>query len=170
MVFRSIIEVENKTMGFLPGDVGEKFEPYIGPVLDCLELIFPSGDHDELVGHGKKDIGPNSAYEGLFAQKQLVTGPINFLRGRTLHQRFVITDEVQNITQLGVKTIGTRTGKQTKMVFLGDPTQIDVPFLSSVSCGLSHVVENLKEEETAANIRLIKNERDEVAAICARRL
>ncbi len=170
LVYRPNIEI-GTPLGFLPGDIGQKFAPWMLPIIDNLSLITGLDDYDETCG--KK--GEISKADAANITLDYLTGPdgylkihpMNFVRGRSLNNAFVIVDEAQNLTPHQVKTIVTRAGKNTKFVLTGDCTQIDTPYLDPVSNGLSHTVERLKGQEKAGNIMLKKGERSALADMAA---
>jgi PhoH-like ATPase len=93
---------------------------------------------------------------------------LTYIRGRSIPRQFIICDEAQNMTPLMIKTLVTRVGEKTKIIFTGDPSQIDTPYLDASSNGLSYLVEKLKGEEIAGHVTLVKGERSKVAEICAK--
>ena len=134
MVFRPNVEMGHP-LGFLPGDLEEKFAPWMYPILDNLELILGKSERTT-----QKEV---NYVDEFLADGSLVIMPINHVRGRSLHNKFVILDEAQNLTPLEVRSLITRAGQGTKVVLTGDTSQIDHPYLDSVSNGLSHVIRNM---------------------------
>jgi PhoH-like ATPase len=147
-----------RDLGFLPGDVSEKLNPWMKPIFDNLEFLL-GGDKD----HRK---GPN--YEALLDQRILEIEPLTYIRGRSMPKQFLIVDEAQNLTPHEVKTVVSRAGEGTKVVLTGDPYQIDNPYVDVTSNGLSYVVERFKETPLAGHVTLSKGERSELAELAAK--
>jgi PhoH-like ATPase len=145
-----------RDIGFLPGDVDEKLNPWMQPIFDNLEFLFSSGT--------KK--GPR-AYAELLESGQLQVEPLTYIRGRSLPSQYMIVDEAQNLTPHEVKTIITRSGDGTKIVLTGDPGQIDNPYVDSASNGLTIAADTFRGEKCAAHIVLSKGERSELAELAA---
>ncbi len=145
-----------RDLGFLPGDVDEKLNPWMQPIFDNLEFLFSAGP--------KK--GPR-AYAELLENGQIQVEPLTYIRGRSLPQQFIVVDEAQNLTPHEVKTIITRSGDGTKIVLTGDPGQIDNPYVDSASNGLTVAAERFRGEKLAAHIVLAKGERSELAELAA---
>jgi PhoH-like ATPase len=151
---RPIVPLSNKDIGYLPGDIKSKLNPYMEPLWDNLKYIknqFNEKDKEykqitEMVEHEK-----------------LVVCPLAYIRGRSLSDVFFIVDEAQNLTPHEVKTIISRAGENTKMIFTGDIYQIDTPYLDSQSNGLSYLIDKLKDQSLYAHITLEKGERSELA-------
>ncbi|HEY1697662.1 MAG TPA: PhoH family protein [Polyangiaceae bacterium] len=148
-----------RDIGFLPGDVDEKLNPWMQPIFDNLEFLFSTGSRK----------GPR-AYAELLESGQIQVEPLTYIRGRSLPQQFIIVDEAQNLTPHEVKTIITRSGDGTKIVLTGDPGQIDNPYVDSASNGLSICAERFSGEKLAAHIVLAKGERSELAELAANAL
>jgi PhoH-like ATPase len=151
---RPIVPLSNKDIGYLPGDVNSKLNPYMEPLWDNLKYIRNQ--------FGEKDKEHKQLNEMLEAQK-LVVCPLAYIRGRSLSNVFFIVDEAQNLTPHEVKTIITRAGENTKIVFTGDIYQIDTPYLDAQSNGLSYMIEKLKGQDLYAHVTLEKGERSELA-------
>jgi PhoH-like ATPase len=145
-----------RDIGFLPGDVDEKLNPWMQPIFDNLEFLFQSGTRK----------GPR-AYAELLESGQLQVEPLTYIRGRSLPQQYIIVDEAQNLTPHEVKTIITRSGDGTKIVLTGDPGQIDNPYVDSASNGLAMAADRFRGEKVAAHIVLTRGERSELAEIAA---
>lgn len=155
---RPIVPLSNKDMGFLPGDVEEKLAPYMQPLYDNLGVIqnqFSSIDHK----HKK--------IKELLDEKKLVISPLSYIRGRSLVNIYFIVDEAQNLTPHEIKTIITRAGENTKMVFTGDIFQIDHPYLNTFSNGLSYLIEKMRDQSISAHITLEKGERSLLADLAS---
>ena len=144
-----------KDIGFLPGDVDEKLNPWMQPIFDNLEFIF---------GGAKK--GPR-AYAELLESGQLQVEPLTYIRGRSLPSQLMIVDEAQNLTPHEVKTIITRSGQGTKIILTGDPGQIDNPYVDSATNGLTSAAGRFSGSPLAAHIVLSKGERSELAELAA---
>ena len=151
---RPIVPLNNKDIGFLPGDAKEKVQPYMEPLWDNLKLI--QNQYKE----NSKDF--QRIKEMIETEKLLVT-PLAFIRGRSLSNIIFIVDEAQNLTPLEIKTIISRAGEGTKIVFTGDINQIDTPYLDRESNGLSFLIDRMKGQALYAHIALEKGERSELA-------
>jgi PhoH-like ATPase len=145
-----------RDIGFLPGDVDEKLNPWMQPIFDNLEFLFSAGSRK----------GPR-AYAELLESGQIQVEPLTYIRGRSLPQQFIIVDEAQNLTPHEVKTIITRSGDGTKIVLTGDPGQIDNPYVDSASNGLTIAAERFHGEKLAGHIVLAKGERSDLAEVAA---
>ena len=152
LMARPIVALSNKDIGFLPGDIQSKLDPYMKPLFDNLGVI----------EHAQGDM-KRSQISKLLDEKKLVIEPLSYIRGRSLVNTFFIVDEAQNLTPHEVKTIITRAGEGTKIVFTGDVFQIDHPYLDSHSTGLSYLIERMKGQRLYAHINLTKGERSELA-------
>jgi PhoH-like ATPase len=150
-----------RDIGFLPGDVGEKLNPWMQPIYDNLEFLLAAG--------GGKRRGVRG-YDDLFNNGQVQVEPLTYIRGRSLPQQYVIVDEAQNLTPHEVKTVITRCGEGTKIVLTGDPFQIDNPYVDSSTNGLSVTADRLRGENIVGHILLSKGERSELANIAANKL
>jgi PhoH-like ATPase len=151
---RPIVPLSNKDIGYLPGDVKSKLNPYMEPLWDNLKMI--QGQWDEGSREHKK-------IQDMVDQEKLVVQPLAYIRGRSLSNIFFIVDEAQNLTPHEVKTIITRAGEGTKIIFTGDIYQIDTPYLDAQSNGLSYLIDKLKGQKLYAHIALEKGERSELA-------
>ncbi|MCF7818336.1 MAG: PhoH family protein [Kiritimatiellales bacterium] len=152
LMARPIVALSNKDIGYLPGDIQSKLDPYMKPLFDNLGVI----EHAE--GDTK-----HSQVSKLLEEKKLVIEPLSYIRGRSLVNTFFIVDEAQNLTPHEIKTIITRAGEGTKIVFTGDIFQIDHPYLDSHSNGLSYLIEKMKGQRLYAHVNLTKGERSELA-------
>ena len=167
LVYRPNIELGNP-LGFLPGDRKEKFEPWTYPIIDNLKIILAPEGQKDYTGKKKEHKSKNFDIVGEFLESGLISiEPINYIRGRSLHNCFVIIDEAQNLTPHAIKSVITRAGSRTKMVLTGDIYQIDNPYLDSTSNGLSYVVEKMKGQATFGHITLRKSERSRLAEMAA---
>ncbi len=157
LITRPIVPIGND-LGYLPGDKEDKIRPWMQPIYDnleylCNEHIQPNGCIDYLIGNGRVELEA-----------------LTYIRGRSIPKQFIICDESQNLSPHVIKTILTRVGRGSKIVFTGDAEQIDHPYLDASSNGLSYLVEKIKAEEISGHITLIKGERSGIAELGARLL
>lgn len=145
-----------KELGFLPGSLEEKLAPWMQPIHDALEML-----SDLNMGHDHR------RSTDLMRSGSIVVEALSYIRGRSIANQFMIIDEAQNLTPLEVKTIVTRVGHGTKIIFTGDPYQIDNPYVDSSSNGFNYVVSRFRPEAVAAHIELQKGERSELAELAA---
>jgi PhoH-like ATPase len=157
LITRPIVPLGND-LGFLPGDKEDKLRPWMQPIYDNLEYL--CNEH----------IRPNGCTEYLLSNGKIELEALTYIRGRSIPRQFIICDESQNLSPHVIKTILTRVGRGSKIVFTGDPEQIDHPYLDASSNGLSYLVERIKEENISGHITLIKGERSGVAELGARLL
>lgn len=155
---RPIVPLSNRDIGFLPGDIKSKLDPFMQPLFDNLSLI--QNQFDETSPESKR-------IHDLVENGKLVITPLAYIRGRHLSKIFFIIDEAQNLTPHEVKTIITRAGEGTKVVFTGDPYQIDTPYLDSRSNGLSCLIDRMKGEPLYAHVTLEKGERSRLAELAS---
>ncbi len=148
-----------RDLGFLPGDVDEKLNPWMQPIYDNLEYIYSSG-----AGKNQRE---SRSYAPLIESGIIQVEPLTYIRGRSLPKQYLIVDEAQNLTPHEVKTILTRSGEGTKVVFTGDPHQIDHPYVDHASNGLSVVAQRFKAEPLAGHIAMTKGERSHLAELAA---
>jgi len=153
-VTRPIVPLSNKDIGFLPGDIKSKIDPYMAPIWDNLKFIKDQFADDEKM---------QAKIDELVANDKISIAPLAFIRGRTLSKIFFIVDEAQNLTPHEVKTIISRAGENSKFVFTGDIYQIDTPYLDAESNGLSYLIDKAKGHPLYAHITLQKGERSELA-------
>ncbi|HJN73211.1 MAG TPA: PhoH family protein [Myxococcota bacterium] len=146
-----------RDLGYLPGDLNEKLNPWMKPIFDNLELLL--GSQDEGASRG----GRVPSYQPLLDQGIIEIEPLTYIRGRSMPRQYFIVDEAQNLTPHEVKTVITRAGEGTKVVLTGDPNQIDNPYVDATSNGLTYVVERFKGTPIAGHITLRKGERSELA-------
>lgn len=151
---RPIVPLSNKDIGYLPGDVKSKLNPYMEPLWDNLKFI--QNQYEE----GDKDF---NKIQDMVNREKLVVTPLAYIRGRSLSNICFIVDEAQNLTPHEVKTIITRAGENTKIIFTGDVYQIDTPYLDAQSNGLSYLIDRIKNHDLYAHITLEKGERSELA-------
>ena len=151
---RPIVPLSNKDIGYLPGDIKSKLNPYMEPLWDNLKFI------QNQYSESDKEY---SKITEMVTNEKLVITPLAYIRGRSLSNICFIVDEAQNLTPHEVKTIITRAGENTKIIFTGDIHQIDTPYLDAQSNGLSYVIDRLKNHELYAHITLERGERSELA-------
>ena len=155
VVARPTVSV-GREIGFLPGSLEEKLAPWMQPIHDALELL--------------SDLNMGSDHRrstDLMRSGTIMVEALSYIRGRSIAHQFMVIDEAQNLTPLEVKTIITRVGPGTKIVFTGDPYQIDNPYVDSSSNGFNHVVSKFRDQAIAAHIELQKGERSELAELAA---
>ena len=153
-VARPIVPLSNKDLGYLPGDISSKINPYMEPLWDNFKFIqsqFKSSSKEFKV------------LKNMIESEKLVIQPLAFIRGRSFSNIFFIVDEAQNLTPHEIKTIISRAGENTKIVFTGDINQIDTPYLDSQSNGLSYLIDKLKSQSLYSHVTLRKGERSELA-------
>lgn len=158
LLARPIVSLSNKDLGFLPGDEKQKIAPYMQPLFDNLNVI-------------KAQLGINSSelrvIEELQKSGQLEIEALAYIRGRSLSETYCIIDEAQNLTPHEVKTIITRAGEGTKMVFTGDLQQIDQPYLDAQSNGLAYMIDKMRGQAIFAHVNLVKGERSELSELAS---
>lgn len=155
LVARPIVPM-GKDLGYLPGEKDDKLKPWMQPIFDNLEYLFQTkhGDLDNILA------GMNS----------IEVEALTYIRGRSIPEQLIIIDEAQNLTKHEVKTIITRVGEGSKIILMGDPEQIDHPYLDETSNGLSYLVEKFKEQKISGHIRLEKGERSALAQLASKLL
>jgi len=153
VVARPVVPMGND-IGYLPGEMEEKLRPWMQPIYDNLEHLFNTSSGDELGNI-------------LAGMKSIQLEALTYIRGRSMPDQFIIIDEAQNLTKHEVKTILTRVGDNSKIVLVGDPQQIDHPYLDEYSNGLSYAVERMKAEKMTGHVKLIKGERSSLARLAA---
>ncbi len=145
-----------RELGFLPGSLEEKLNPWMQPIHDALELL--------------SDLNMGSDHRrstDLMRSGTIVVEALSYIRGRSIAHQFMVIDEAQNLTPLEVKTIITRVGQATKIIFTGDPYQIDNPYVDSSSNGFNYIISKFRDQSIAAHIELQKGERSELAELAA---
>lgn len=145
-----------KELGFLPGSLEEKLAPWMQPIHDALEML-----SDLNMGHDHRRAAD------LMRSGSIVVEALSYIRGRSIANQFMIIDESQNLTPLEAKTIVTRVGHGTKIVFTGDPYQIDNPYVDSSSNGFNYIISRFRDQPIAAHIELQKGERSDLAELAA---
>ncbi|MES2641816.1 MAG: PhoH family protein [Myxococcota bacterium] len=154
-----------KDVGFLPGTLEEKLNPWMKPIFDNLDLLLGGEEGRENPGRGGKNAPPN--YQALIDQKIIEVEPLTYIRGRSLPRQYLVIDEAQNLTPHEVKTVITRAGEGTKVILTGDRYQIDNPYVDATSNGLSYVVERFRTSPMAGHVTLRKGERSPLAETAA---
>ncbi len=158
-----------RDIGFLPGDIEQKLNPWMKPIFDNLELLFNTA-HDTTGNNRPRNGDGEPRYQGLLDQGMLEVEPLTYIRGRSIPNQFLIVDEAQNLTPHEVKTVLTRAGEGTKVILTGDPYQIDNPYVDALSNGLTYIVERFKDCDIAGHVTLLKGERSELAELAAQLL
>ncbi|WP_143962845.1 PhoH family protein [Litoribacter populi] len=153
-IARPIVPLSNKDIGYLPGDIKSKLNPYMEPLWDNLKFI--QNQYKESEKEFQK-------ITELVNQEKLVIQPLAYIRGRSISNIFFIVDEAQNLTPHEIKTIISRAGENTKIIFTGDVYQIDTPYLDSQSNGMSYLIDRAKDHPLYAHVKLEKGERSELA-------
>ena len=161
-IARPIVPLNNKDIGYLPGDVDSKIGPYMQPIYDCLSFI-----KDQMKNNHSKEL---KKINNLTENDKIVVSPLAYIRGRSLHNIVFIVDEAQNLSPIEIKTIITRMGENSKIIFTGDIFQIDNPWLDEKSNGLSYMIDKLKGEKIYSHVTLEKGERSETATLAADKL
>jgi len=179
LITRPIVPVGND-IGFLPGDKEEKIRPWMQPIFDNIEHIFSGAPEDKegrcrLPRNGKKGRESDGdrtrsvrIVEHLLERDVVEMEPLTYMRGRSIPRQFIVCDEAQNLSPQMIKTIVTRIGEGSKIVFTGDPEQIDHPYLDASSNGLTYFVEKFKAEPIAGHVTLRKGERSALAELGSR--
>ena len=155
---RPVVPLSNKDIGYLPGDIQSKLDPYMQPLYDNLGVIQNQW--------GVTDARHKRIRE-MREEEKLVIAPLAYIRGRSLVNIYFIVDEAQNLTPHEVKTIITRAGDGTKLVFTGDIFQIDHPYLNSHSNGLSYLIDRMQGQSIYAHVNLTKGERSQLAELAS---
>ena len=158
LLARPVVPLSNRDLGFLPGDIADKLDPYMQPLYDNLTVIRHQCGEDTQAA--KRII------EMRESEKLMIT-PLAYIRGRSLQRMFFIVDEAQNLTPHEVKTIITRAGEGTKIVFTGDVAQIDQPYLDALSNGLSYLIHRMMGQPIYAHVTLEKGERSALADLAS---
>lgn len=165
-----------RQLGFLPGTIGDKMAPWAKPIVDNLDFIIrrmgTGTRFSNSVGekHGEAGGGPSATVEDMLARNVLEIAPINYLRGRSIHDAAVIVDDAQNLTQEDMKLVLTRAGEGTRVFLTGDPDQIDRTEIDALSNGLVQVVERFKGEPTFAHLTMKDVVRSRIAELAAKLL
>lgn len=157
LLARPVVPLSNRDLGFLPGNIEAKLDPYMQPLFDNLTVI----------RHQLGDSEASQRIQDMLENHKLEITPLAYIRGRSLQRVFFIVDEAQNLTPHEVKTIITRAGEGTKIVFTGDIRQIDHPYLDSRSNGLSYLISRMVGQPIYAHISLEKGERSALAELAS---
>eukprot|EP00741_Cyanophora_paradoxa_P021432 tig00021352_g20690.t1 len=165
---RPIVPLSNRDLGYLPGDMNAKIDPYMQPLYDNLAVIKHqfAGEGDSSSKKKSKNGGESTGKDVVNSEKLVIT-PLAYIRGRSLQECFFIVDEAQNLTPLEVKTIITRAGEGTKIIFTGDVQQIDTPYLDRFSNGLHFLISRMRGQACYAHITLEKGERSSLAKLAS---
>ena len=158
LLARPIVALANKDIGFLPGNQKEKIAPYMQPLFDNLNVIkhqFAVESREQLL------------IKEMLVSEKLVIEALAFIRGRSLSDAYIIVDEAQNLTPHEIKTIITRAGENTKVVFTGDVQQIDSPYLDMFSNGLVYAIDKMKGQHIFAHVNLVKGERSYLSELAS---
>jgi PhoH-like ATPase len=153
-----VVPLGNRDIGYLPGDVKSKLDPYMQPLWDNLAVIR---------NRFAADSQEQRQIADMIEHEKLHISPLAYIRGRSLDRVFFIVDEAQNLTPHEVKTIITRAGEGTRIVFTGDIYQIDTPYLDSQSNGLAYLVDRMKGQKIYAHVNLVKGERSALAELAS---
>ncbi len=147
-----------RDIGYLPGTIESKLKPWMQPIHDNVEFLFSQNSKGKKAGH---------AVDEMVRAGVMEIEPLTYIRGRSIANQFMIVDEAQNLTPHEIKTILTRAGEGTKIVFTGDPFQIDNPYVDSISNGLTYLIDRFRGEKIAASVTLRKGERSKLAELAA---
>ena len=165
-----------REIGFLPGDLGDKMAPWAKPIVDNLDFIMRRlhgsarfTNHVADAGGERRD-APHPTVEALLQSKTLEIAPINYLRGRSIHDTAIIVDDGQNLTQEDMKLVLTRAGEGSRVILTGDPDQIDREEINALSNGLVQVVERFKGQQGFAHLTMHEVMRSRIAEMAARLL
>ena len=153
-IARPIVPLSNKDIGYLPGDINSKVNPYMEPLWDNFKYI---------QNQYKESSKEFKVLRNMIESEKLIIQPLAYIRGRSFSNIYFIIDEAQNLTPHEIKTIISRAGENTKIVFAGDINQIDTPYLDSQSNGLSYLIDKLKGQKLYSHVTLRKGERSELA-------
>lgn len=156
-IYRPVVPVGKADIGFLPGTLEEKLEPWMSAVVDALAALTDERSY----------VAARETIDELLCRGRLSMESVTFLRGRTLQSSFIVVDEAQNLEPATVKTILTRVGEGAKIVFCGDREQIDAPYLSAHNNGLALLLDAFRGQNCFGGVRLVTCERSEVAALAA---
>ena len=156
-IYRPVVPVGKADVGFLPGSLEEKLEPWMSAVVDALAALTDERSY----------VAARETIDELMCRGRLSMESVTFLRGRTLQSSFIVVDEAQNLEPATVKTILTRVGEGAKIVFCGDRDQIDAPYLSAHNNGLALLLDAFRGQTCFGGVRLMTCERSDVAALAA---
>jgi PhoH-like ATPase len=153
VITRPVVSVGKQDLGFLPGNIMEKFSPWLQPIRDAVEILFSTNSQEH--------------FDDMIQSGIVKVEPLCYIRGRSFHDSLIVLDESQNLSRHEVKTFLTRAGDNTKVIMTGDIYQIDSPYIDSVSNGLTQTIERFKNETLSGHISLIKGERSTLATRAA---
>lgn len=153
-----------RDIGFLPGDIDEKLNPWMQPIYDNIDFLLGGGSR------AQAHRGAGKGCQELMTQGLLQIEPLTYIRGRSIPQQYLIVDEAQNLTPHEIKTIITRAGIGTKVVLTGDPDQIDNPYVDAVNNGLVHLVERFQDQVLSAHVTLLQGERSALSELASQLL
>jgi PhoH-like ATPase len=167
------VQSVGKDMGYLPGTLQEKMDPWVAPIKDNLKVLFSNKATSGKRRKGSNDfpaadMGADPYLAMLIERGQIEVEAISYIRGRSIPRAFMIIDEAQNLTVHELKTILTRAGHGTKIVLTGDIEQIDNSTLDAFSNGLTHSIEKFKEFSISGHMTLVKGERSDLATLASR--
>ena len=154
IIFTRPIQTVGKDIGYLPGTLNEKMAPWLSPIVDNFRNQF----------------GDMTYFEMMIEKGIIDVAPLSYIRGRSFNDAIIIVDEAQNATVHELKTVITRTGKNSKIILLGDIEQVDLPYINKYSNGLTIVIEKLKNESLVGHIHFEKGYRSDLANIAAKLL
>jgi len=153
---RPIVALGNKDLGYLPGDISSKLDPYMQPLWDNLKFI-----QNQFSDRSKE----NKLINQMIELEKLTISALSYIRGRSLSNIIFIVDEAQNLTPHEIKTIITRAGEGAKFIFTGDVKQIDTPYLDEKTNGLAYVIDKFRGQNIFSHLQLVKGERSKLANI-----
>ncbi|HQV58104.1 MAG TPA: PhoH family protein [Ilumatobacteraceae bacterium] len=156
-VYRPLVPVGRADLGFLPGGLDEKLDPWMSAIHDAIVALTDQ----------RSDVDARRLIDELTGRSQLTLESVTFLRGRTLHRQFVVVDEAQNLEPTTLKTVLTRIGEDTKVVFTGDTSQIDAPYLGESNNALAVLIQAFGGQSCFGHVALTACERSEVASLAA---
>jgi PhoH-like ATPase len=156
LVARPIVPL-GRDLGYLPGEIERKLEPWMKPITDTVDFILATGGA----------VGGHHDAAAMLRSGAIEIQPLAYIRGRSIANQFVVIDEAQNLTPLEVKTVITRIGQKAKVVLTGDPYQIDNPYVDASSNGFSFLVNRFHGQPMAAHVALHKGERSPLAELAA---
>jgi PhoH-like ATPase len=160
MISRPVIPM-GRDIGFLPGTLDEKLEPWMAPIYDNMDYLHRGGT---------KETKGKEAVEQQIHYGNISIDALSYIRGRSLSNKYVLIDEAQNLSAHEIKTIVTRAGQNTKVVLTGDPFQIDNPYLDHYNNGLSYLIDRMRGQEMFGSVALLDGERSELAEVAAKLL
>ena len=159
-----------KDIGYLPGTIEEKLNPWMQPIFDNLQFLFSQSGTTSKGKQAQARVVGKNMQEEYMSQGIIQVEPLTYIRGRSIPNQYMIIDEAQNLTLHEIKTIVTRAGKGTKIILTGDPDQIDNPYIDSLSNGLTQIIEKLKDDVLTGHVHLSKGERSDLAEMASNKL